>query len=164
MNDLRGYAVEVEPTDKVRGSSPTREDAVAALTEADCLDLLRSCDVGRIAFELESVIEIFPVNYGVEGEIIIFRTDPGTKLTAVRNLAVSFEVDRWDRESGIGWSVVVKGRAEEITENPGRVAEHLRSVPVHPAAPGDRHHWIGIKPVEITGRRFHTAPASRAGA
>ena len=63
----------MDPIGEFRGSSAPREDTVAALTEADCLALLRSRDVGRIAFELEGMIEIFPVNYGVEGEIIIFR-------------------------------------------------------------------------------------------
>jgi len=117
--------------------------------------------VGRIAFEFEGKVEIFPVNYGMEGLIIVFRTSPGTKLDAVPKTAVAFEVDSWDAESRIGWSVVAKGRAEEVTTNSGRVAEHLRRVPVHPAAPGDKWHWIAIKPSEITGRRFHVPPARR---
>jgi nitroimidazol reductase NimA-like FMN-containing flavoprotein (pyridoxamine 5'-phosphate oxidase superfamily) len=131
------------------------------LTEDDCLALLRSRELGRIAFEFEGKVEIFPVNYGMGGIAIVFRTSPGTKLDAVPKTVVAFEVDSWDAESGIGWSVVAKGRAEEITTNPGRVAEHLRWVPVHPAAPGDRWHWLGIMPSEITGRRFHVPPPRR---
>ena len=92
--------------------------------------------MGRIAFDFEGKVEIFPVNYGMDGGIIVFRTSVGTKLHAATNTAVTFEVDSWDAETGVGWSVVAKGRAEEVTTNPGRVAEHLRWVPVHPAAPG----------------------------
>ena len=139
----------------------TFDDSARVLTEDDCRALLQSRDVGRIAFEFEGKVEIFPVNYGMEGLIIVFRTSPGTKLDTVPKTAVAFEVDSWDAESRIGWSVVAKGRAEEVTTNSGRVAEHLRRVPVHPAAPGDKWHWIAIKPSEITGRRFHVPPARR---
>jgi len=139
----------------------TVDDATQILTENDCLALLRSRDLGRVAFAVGDAIEIFPVNYGMEGSIIVFRTSPGTKLDAVPTTVVAFEVDSWDAESAIGWSVVAKGRAEEVTTNPGRVAEHLRRVPVQPAAPGDKWHWLAIKPSEITGRRFQVTPARR---
>lgn len=144
-----------------RPEQVTFDDSVKALTEDDCLPLLRSREVGRIAFDFEGKVEIFPVNYGMEGKIIVFRTSPGTKLDAVSRTSVVFEVESWDPDSGIGWSVVARGRAEEVTTNPGRVAEHLRWLPVHPVAPGGRWHWMAIKPSEITGRQFHVPPAGR---
>jgi nitroimidazol reductase NimA-like FMN-containing flavoprotein (pyridoxamine 5'-phosphate oxidase superfamily) len=131
---------------------------MTVLTEDECLVLLAAHEVGRIAFDAQDRVEILPVNYGIEGSIIVFRTNAGTKLAAVPESPVAFEIDGWDPASGTGWSVVVKGRAEEITTNPGRATEHLRWAPVHPAAPGERWHWIAIKPVEITGRRFQVAP------
>lgn len=134
------------------------------LTENECLDLLQSHDLARIAFLFKESIEIFPINYCLDGAIIVFRTGLGTKLAAVGATTVAVEVDGWDPESGIGWSVIAKGRTEEITTNPGRVAEHLRWMPVHPAAPGERYHWVGIKTSAISGRRFHIAPAKRPGA
>jgi uncharacterized protein len=135
------------------------EGVMAVLTEDQCLVLLGSHELGRIAFSIEDRVEILPVNYGIEGRIIVFRTNVGTKLAGVRASAVAFEVDGWEPASGVGWSVVAKGRAEEITTNLGRAAEHLQWIPVHPAAPGDRWHWIAIMPTEITGRRFHMPPA-----
>lgn len=60
----------------------TFDDAATVLTEDDCLALLRSRELGRIAFDVEDRVEIFPVNYGIEGKIIVFRTSPGTKLAA----------------------------------------------------------------------------------
>ena len=137
------------------------DDSVQVLAEDECLSLLNSREVGRITFEFKGRIEIFPVNYGVDGAVIVFRTSPGTKLEAVPKTSVAFEVDSWDSASGVGWSVIARGRAEEVTTNIGRVAEHLRWVPVQPAAPGKRWHWLAIKPTEITGRRFHVPPAKR---
>jgi nitroimidazol reductase NimA-like FMN-containing flavoprotein (pyridoxamine 5'-phosphate oxidase superfamily) len=131
------------------------------LSENECLALLRSRDVGRIAFAVDGRVEIFPINYGVEGTVIVFRTSPGTKLVEVPKRAVAFEVDSWDPDTGVGWSVVAKGHAEEVTTNVGRVAEHLRWIPAHPVAPGERSHWIGVVPSEITGREFHAPPQQR---
>lgn len=135
------------------------DQSIEILDENQCLALLNSHEVGRIAFEFEGRIEIFPVNYGIEGAVIVFRTSPGTKLEAMPKTEVAFEVDSWDPDSATGWSVVARGPAEEVTTNIGRVAEHLRRVPVSPIAPGKRWHWLAIKPTEITGRRFHVAPA-----
>jgi nitroimidazol reductase NimA-like FMN-containing flavoprotein (pyridoxamine 5'-phosphate oxidase superfamily) len=135
------------------------DESVQVLTEDQCLALLRSHDIGRIAFGFEGRIEIFPVNYGIEGVVIVIRTSRGTKLEGAPKSAVAFEIDGWDAESGIGWSVVARGFAGEVTTDSGRVAEHLRWVPVHPVAPGERYHLLAIKPTEITGRRFHVPPA-----
>jgi len=136
------------------------DEAATVLSESECLALLDSRDLGRVAFGSEDAVEIFPVNYGLDGSTICFRTSPGTKLDAVPQTVVAFEVDSWDAETGVGWSVVAKGRAEEITMNIGRAAEHLRRVPVQPAAPGARWHWVAIRPSEITGRRFRVPPTT----
>ncbi len=155
--DRPGYSCGGPAEQVTRNDSP---NVLSVLTENDCLALLQSDELARIAFAFEGKLEIFPINYCMDGRIIVFRTGPGTKLDAVPTTAVAVEVDSWDPESGIGWSVVAKGRAEEITTNPGRAAQHLRWMPVRPAAPGDRWHWVGIKPTEITGRRFQVPPAT----
>ena len=132
---------------------------MTVLAEEDCLRYLGSHDVGRIAFAASNGrVEAFPINYAMEGRVIVFRTAPGTKLDVVPRTEVVFEIDDWDPRTGVGWSVVARGRAEEVTTNPGRAAEHLRWVPVHPVAPGAKLHWIGIAPSEITGRFFQVPP------
>lgn len=131
------------------------------LHEAACFFLLQSRNLGRIAFNVDAQPEIFPINYAMEGGIVVFRTGLGKKLDLVPRAPVAFEVDSWEPELGIGWSVVIKGRAEEVTANPGRTAEHLRRARVQPAAPGDRWHWLAIRPSEVTGRRFHVRPHSK---
>ena len=146
---------------RARGATNVQfDDRAAVLSENECLALLGAPDLGRVAFASEDTVEIFPANYAMEGSIICFGTSPGTKLDAVPNTGVAFEVDSWDPDTGAGWSVVAKGGAEEITTNIGRVAEHLRRLPVQPAAPGARWHWLAIRPAEITGRRFRVPPAA----
>lgn len=131
-----------------------RDQSLEVLSPDECLLLLGSHDLGRIAFSVEGRPEVFPVNYAMEGRVVVFRTGTGTKLDFVPQTTLAFEVDEWDPTRGIGWSVVVKGLAEEVTRNLGRTAEHIRKAPVHPVAPGERWHWLAIQPSEISGRRF----------
>jgi nitroimidazol reductase NimA-like FMN-containing flavoprotein (pyridoxamine 5'-phosphate oxidase superfamily) len=140
------------------------DHTIEVLSSDECFLLLRSRDLGRIAFSVEGQPEIFPINYAIEGQIVVFRTAPGTKLDHVPEARLAFEVDDWDPKLGIGWSVVVKGLAEEVTGNLGRTAEHMRKAPVHPVAPGERWHWLAIRPLEVSGRRFQVreGPQRRA--
>ncbi len=140
------------------------DQSIEVLSPDECDVLLRSRDLGRIAFNVEGQPEVFPINYAMEGRIVVFRTSPGTKLDFVPKARVAFEVDDWDPKLCIGWSVVVKGLAEDVTRNLGRTAEHIRRAPVHPVAPGEQGHWLAIQPSEVSGRRFHVraGPQRRA--
>lgn len=124
------------------------------LDEGVCETLLGSKDIGRIAFSVEGVPEIFPVNYVADRSTIVFRTAEGTKLLRAVKLRVAFEVDDWSPSTGVGWSVVVKGVAEEITSGIDPFAMALRNRPVVPLAPGAREYWIGVYPSQVSGRRF----------
>ena len=72
------------------------------------------------------------------------------------DLPACFEIDGWDPDNGIGWSVVAKGIAHDITEPRGAPTGRMRFWPVRPLAPGSRERWIGIWVSEITGRWFRT--------
>ena len=90
-------------------------DDVRVLTVHECLELLRSGEVGRLAISRIAHPEVFPVNYTVDHGTVVFRTAPGTKLDALtRERDVTFEVDGYDRASGDAWSVIIKGRAERV--------------------------------------------------
>jgi len=137
-------------------SDQNQPDAdLEVLSEHTCRELLASRDLGRIAFQDEKEIEIFPVNYATDGTIVVFRTGPGTKLVQSTETRVAFEVDEWNSATEVGWSVVLKGVAEEVTPGVDPFAAALRSRPVVPLAPGERDYWIAIYPATITGRRFH---------
>lgn len=124
------------------------------LSEQQCLELLQSKDLGRIAFSAGNDTEIFPVSYASDGAVVVFRTAPGTKLDKATTGRVTFEVDDWDHVANVGWSVVLKGAAEEVTSGMDPFASTLRMRPLSPLAPGEREHWIAVYPSEITGRRF----------
>jgi hypothetical protein len=131
------------------------EGGLEALSEDQCRELLASKDLGRIAFPAGGEIEIFPVNYSTDGTIVVFRTGTGTKLAQSTMARVAFEVDGWDAQTKVGWSVVVKGVAQEVTLGSDPFTTALRGRPVSPLAPGEHGYWIAVYPAEISGRRFH---------
>ncbi len=130
------------------------EHPLEVLDEQQCRLLIASKDIGRIAFEIGGVPEIFPVNYAADGSTVVFRTAEGTMLQQAVKRRVAFEVDDWDPAKGLAWSVVIKGVAEEITTGIDPFAMALRGRHVVPLAPGARDYWIAVYPSEITGRRF----------
>jgi nitroimidazol reductase NimA-like FMN-containing flavoprotein (pyridoxamine 5'-phosphate oxidase superfamily) len=124
----------------------------------ECLRLLATEEVGRLAVVLAGQPLVFPLNYALDGDAVVFRTAPGTKLEAISRSLVAFEVDRWAPSSQTGWSVVVEGIAQEITsaDAPG-LRERLAALPVRPLAAGDRLHFVQIVPLSITGSRLRPA-------
>jgi uncharacterized protein len=140
-------------------ASPPTTERLEVMTDAECLRMLKTHDLGRLGLVDRNVRPlIFPVNYFFDEGIVVFRTAPGSKLDLAPGARVCFEVDGWARTAGIGWSVMVKGIAHDITEPRGAPTGRMKFWPVHPAAPGSREHWIGIWADEITGRRFHAQP------
>ena len=93
----------------------------------ECLELMAHTGVGRVAFVADGEIEVLPVNYTIEAARVGFRTASGTKLeAAVERAVVAFEVDAYDAEQRIGWSVVIEGGAEVVSD-PSLIARLERS-------------------------------------
>ena len=127
------------------------------IPDAECVRLLREHDLGRIAVvDRDARPLIFPINYYFDEGVVLFRTAPGTKLDLAPGMHVGFEIDGWDERTGVGWSVLVRGIARDVTHPRGMPTARMRYWPVRPVAPGSREHWIGIWADEISGRRFKT--------
>jgi uncharacterized protein len=124
-----------------------------ALEIPECLELLAGEEVGRLGVVAGGRPEIFPVNYVLDGNGILFRTAPGTKLDAAAGDAVVFEVDHLDRATRSGWSVVIHGRAALYTHFDSAAMERASSL--WWASP--KEHLLRITPEVITGRRLRPA-------
>jgi uncharacterized protein len=134
-------------------------DDLEILSEQQCRELLASKDLGRIAFPVGEETEIFPVNYSTDGVIVVFRTGAGTKLAHSTVSRVAFEVDEWDSARKVGWSVVLKGVAQEVTQGTDPFSSALQTSKVVPLAPGEHGYLIAIYPAQISGRRFRGGQA-----
>jgi nitroimidazol reductase NimA-like FMN-containing flavoprotein (pyridoxamine 5'-phosphate oxidase superfamily) len=107
--------------------------------------------LGRLVTSVDGQPEIFPVNFVVQHRTILFRTAEGTKLvsTAINN-NVLFEVDNHNVAEGL--SVIVKGIARsQRTDEEIADAEKAQLLPWIATV---KPHYVRIRPMSITGRRF----------
>jgi nitroimidazol reductase NimA-like FMN-containing flavoprotein (pyridoxamine 5'-phosphate oxidase superfamily) len=119
------------------------------LDRDECLRLLQSQRVGRIAFTDDSGPDVLPVNYVMDGDdIVIATTGYGAIARASTGSRVAFEVDELDEYTESGWSVVVRGRANR--ESPF----DLPAERPHPWADGTRTYVLRIKADVVSGRRL----------
>jgi uncharacterized protein len=125
---------------------------IEMMDRARCLELLRADEIGRLAVMADGGPLILPVNYRVDGESIVFRTDPGLKLDQGVRSHSCFEIDCFDRANRSGWSVVVAGRLEEVTPYEAKTWERIPELRVDPWAGGPKEHWVRLIPSRITGR------------
>ncbi len=119
----------------------------------ECLRLLRTQTVGRIGITSNALPVVLPVNYVVDDDQIIIRTRRGTTLAAAtRNAIVAFETDRFDPDSGHGWSVMVLGIARELQEVP-ELAEAQAAPLARWLDPAESRH-VSVSIDTISGRRL----------
>ena len=118
----------------------------------ECLHLVGASPLGRLAVVVDDRPLVFPVNFALDGSSVVFRTDEGTKLFAVRDGFIAFECDDIDRTYHTGWSVIITGHAEEVRE-PSEV-KRLEHLPLAPWCHVPKPVWLRIRPHTITGRRI----------
>jgi nitroimidazol reductase NimA-like FMN-containing flavoprotein (pyridoxamine 5'-phosphate oxidase superfamily) len=131
------------------------------LDENECLRLIESGGIGRIAYVGRFGPAVLPVNYKLQGGAVLFRTAENGPLDedlrtgiADADYKVAFEIDEIDLGAGRGWSVLVQGPAHHVLE---AELDAVRDTGVEPWAPGDRDLFVRIVPSRITGRRVGPA-------
>jgi hypothetical protein len=121
--------------------------------------LLRTTSVGRLAVWVDDHPEIFPLNYAVDHGTVVFRSRAGTKTSAaLSDSPVALEADGYDADTEEAWSVVIKGDAEEISEDSDLM--DTIDLPLFPWQAGDKGRFIRIVPTTTSGRRFPIADPS----
>jgi len=120
------------------------------LSEATCYELLAAATFGRVAVTIGAEPAILPVNYALLGHDVVFRTDPGSKLSAaLMGVQVAFEVDEAGGP-GDGWSVVLVGHAEEVRDL--ETLAEIELLQLEPWAAGTREHVVRIRAKHVSGR------------
>jgi nitroimidazol reductase NimA-like FMN-containing flavoprotein (pyridoxamine 5'-phosphate oxidase superfamily) len=121
------------------------------IERTECLRLLRKGTLGRIVYTVDALPAVRPVNYVLEDESIVIRTDSASKLAGgARPEIVAFEVDDIDDKTGAGWSVVVTGPARAITDE-GEIAR-VSKLPLHPWVVDGDGRYVRISCEIVAGR------------
>lgn len=160
--DVRAF-VPYSPGRHRRTIIPMRENALVPTTEIltaeQCWKLLSETSIGRLAVTADGGPDVFPVNYAVDGQSLLFRTSGGSKFAAIKHDArIALEADSVSGESGRAWSVVVKGHAE-VTTSPDPILETVGRG-LFPWKGIGKDHLVRILPEEVTGRRFVLDPST----
>lgn len=128
--------------------------ALQDLTKEACFDLLSQEVIGRLVYVDDHGPVAIPVNYALDGESIVFRTEAGSKAPALQG-HVAFEVDQIDHAEQAGWSVLVRGTCHEVDLE--LVPALLKRITDHfprPWAAGQHNFWVSLTPESVTGRRL----------
>jgi nitroimidazol reductase NimA-like FMN-containing flavoprotein (pyridoxamine 5'-phosphate oxidase superfamily) len=133
------------------------------LSYAECRALLVRQSAGRVAVSTPDGPHIVPINYSVVDESIIFRTTPFSVLaTYGRNSKLAFEVDRFDDEHQLGWSVVARGRTDVVSD-PEELNRIRKVCAPLPWADGARNLYFRLDWKELSGRSLGLDVVSELG-
>lgn len=126
------------------------------LPREECLRLLAAHNFGRLAVAMDSPV-IRPVNYVFDerSQAVAFRTADGSKFHAMLvNGNAAFEIDGVDPDpsSRTGWSVIIVGMTEEVTN--ATELRRLSRLGLETWTPGRKAHWMRIRAWTVTGRRI----------
>jgi len=137
-----------------RAVSPVPGDHLVAIDRRECVRLLQTArGFGRIGATVHGRAVIYPVNFIVHRDTVLFRTRTGGELAeATNNVVVAFEVDQKEALYHEGWSVLVTGLATHVTE-PTEIGQ-LSHLALTPWAGEARDCYVRIALDEISGRRI----------
>jgi nitroimidazol reductase NimA-like FMN-containing flavoprotein (pyridoxamine 5'-phosphate oxidase superfamily) len=135
--------------------------SLEALSHDECLELLGRAQVGRVVFTMGALPAVVPVTFAVQDTAILTRTAADTRLAkAAKGAVLAFQVDELDAASRTGWSVVVTGVAELVTDTDER--RRLDGL-LEPWAPGERDVFIRVPLTMVSGRRIVVSERSPNG-
>lgn len=135
----------------------TSDYGLLELDRSQCLALLSSVPVGRLVHTAAAMPAVVPLTFVLLRESVYIRTseDAGRRMVHDGSI-VAFEADAFDAGHRTGWSVVVLGRADTVTDP--LLLEELVDLPLLPWASGERQHVVRIRVEHVTGRRVGVGP------
>jgi uncharacterized protein len=134
----------------------SRSPALLHVAHDECMRLVRNHPVqlGRIGFnDVEGKPLVLPVNFRLDGENVVMRVEPGSVLSEIAaGQRVAFEVDDVDTAWEEGWSVVLRGPLEPVTD--AEEQERIERLGLRSWAGGDRVLFLVVRTDAVSGRRI----------
>jgi nitroimidazol reductase NimA-like FMN-containing flavoprotein (pyridoxamine 5'-phosphate oxidase superfamily) len=121
------------------------------IDEAECWELLRSREVGRVAYNDERGPMCVPITFVVGEGSVLFRVAPYSEVARhLPGARAALEVDDIDYFTRSGWSVVLRGSIEPL-DSSDLPAPEARPTPW---PEGQRTLHLRLTPDTVTGRRL----------
>jgi uncharacterized protein len=131
--------------------------SLSTLGRDECLRLLAAMTVGRVVVvrPVEDLPVIRPVNYALDAasQSVVFRCIRGTKFASLMRASRAwFEIDAIDADRRTGWSVIVGGVTEWVTQ--AAEVRRLESIGLDSWIAGEDAEWVRIRTRVVSGRRL----------
>jgi nitroimidazol reductase NimA-like FMN-containing flavoprotein (pyridoxamine 5'-phosphate oxidase superfamily) len=122
------------------------------LPEDECVRLLDSRRVGRLAFVDDEGPAVVPVNYVSHQGAVLLSISPHSSIGRhIRGQVVGIEVDDIDEDTRSGWSVLVRGLATFVDYDD--LPDRAEGLP-EPWPDGVRSLHVRVTRRSVTGRRL----------
>lgn len=122
---------------------------LTVLDRAQCLEKLAGQQIGRLGVIESRHPIVLPINFVLDGDAPVMATVEGVKARSSRGRPACLEVDHIDPDRQTGWSVLVRGRLEDVSHDHNVLS---RIDPPVPWAPGEHPVILRLVPFAITGR------------
>ena len=133
----------------------TKRTWLMSLSDETCADRLAHTTIGRLGVVAGGKPEVFPVCYVYADGSVFFPTNECTKMHSSLGWPwVAFEIDGLDADGSSAWSVMVSGRAEEVTD--AAAIERIAAMQTVVFRSHGTVRWIEIVPLKVTGRQIAT--------
>ena len=127
---------------------------IEVLSRSNCLQLLGQAQIGRIALSMGALPVVMPVNFAVfDGDILIWIARDTKLDRAASGAVVAFEIDGIEPGTQSGWSVLIQGMAQEITDEDE--VRGARAVLLGPWV-GPDDHYLRVSANRVSGSRITT--------
>ncbi len=131
---------------------------VERLDERECLRLIGAGRLGRVAYAGRFGPTVLPVLYKLHEGSVVFHTfqDTFTEEDLRTGIVhaeyqVAFEVDHFDPDTLVGWSVLAVGPAHHVDTEAERAS--ISSAGDDPWPGAESEHLVRVQPTRIAGRR-----------
>ena len=140
---------------------PESSEHLEPLDRDECVRRLEAHGLGRIGAIVAGRPVVYPINYTIFEDAILFRTRRGGEIDSVpEGQLMALEIDGTDYLYHEGWSVLVVGPCSPV--NGAATNEQLRHVHLSPWADQKRDRYVRIPLQMVSGRRIShemTGPA-----
>lgn len=135
------------------GEAPARAPSFEVLSPAECVVLLATTVVGRVAFVGARGLQLLPVNYRVLDDTVLISTSSAGTLAELADHSgdVLFEVDYHAPLARHGWSVVLRGTSSAVHD--ARTLGSPERARLVAWAPSPDAIVLQIRPRDVTGRQ-----------
>ncbi|MFC9328040.1 pyridoxamine 5'-phosphate oxidase family protein [Kitasatospora sp. NPDC057015] len=136
------------------------ESRTESLSEEECLHLLGTVPVGRVVYTAHALPAVLPVAFEVaaDGRLVLAMRRGADVSRALDDTVAAFQADHLDEATRTGWSVMVHGRAQVVTDP--ALHERLRRTGPRPWVREAEPMFVTICPELVSGRRL--LPSGRA--